>query len=231
MAKPTETRAPVRPAKSPTARRGAAPNGNGRAPRSPAEARRTPRPPSESANEIKARDAGARSAPEREPTQAPSTSPPSAAQAVASAAPEPHPLPSEPGASEQAPADRPTGAASEIPPRRPTAPPESASAPADRPATPRPDQPEAEPAAGPPLAWLEGPARLREEMAGFARAQLEDALATGQAILTCGSLPRALELQASYAVRAMQGNLAQAMRLARLSAELMPAALTPRKPF
>jgi hypothetical protein len=107
---------------------------------------------------------------------------------------------------------------------------EDAAAPADRPATPRPGRSEAEQTAALPLAWLEGPARLGDEMAGFARAQIEDAIATAHAILTCGSLPKAIELQASYAVRALQGNIAQAVRLARLSAELMPAALTPRRP-
>jgi Phasin protein len=229
MAKPTETRAPVRAAKSPTARRRAAQSGNGRAPRSPVETRRGPHLASENASEAKAREADARSAPEAEPTQALSAPPASAAQVPASPAAEPSTLPSEPIARDQSQADRPTGAVNEVPPGQRAKPAESASSPVDRQVPTRPD--EAERAAVPPPAWLEGPARLREEMTGFARAQLEDAIATGQAILTCGSLPRALELQASYAVRAMQGNLAQAVRLARLSAELMPAALMPRKPF
>jgi hypothetical protein len=229
MAKPTETRAPVRAVKSPTARRRAAPSGNGRAPRSSAE----PRPPSQSASEAKARKADAVSPPEAEPAQPPSAPAreAAAAPAAASAAPEPSTLPSEPVASDQVRADRPTGVAGEVRPGHRAEPAENVSAPADRPATSQPDQPEADPAAVPPPAWLEGSARLRDEVAGFARAQLEDAIATGQAILTCGSLPRALELQASYAVRAMQGNVAQAVRLARLSAQLMPAALTSRKPF
>jgi hypothetical protein len=87
----------------------------------------------------------------------------------------------------------------------------------------------AEPRASVPLGWLDGFAGLRDEMAGFARAQLEDALATGQAVLGCGSLPRAFELQAHYALRTMQSNLTQAARLARLSAELIQAAATPRR--
>jgi len=230
MAKPTETRAPVRAAKSPIARRRAAPNGNGRAPRSLAETRGAQRLPSESPSEASAREADARSAPEAESTPAPSAPPASTAQVPASAAPEPDPpafgadcARPEPG--------RPAGAVSEAPPGRRTNPPGSASAPTGRPAAWRADRTEAKPAAVSPLAWFEGAARLREEMTDFARAQLEDAIATGQAILTCGSLPRALELQASYALRAMQGNFAQAVRLARLSAELRPAALMPRKPF
>jgi hypothetical protein len=87
----------------------------------------------------------------------------------------------------------------------------------------------AEPPATAPLAWLNGFAGLRDEMAAFARAQLEDAIATGQAMLGCGSLLRAFELQAGYALRTMQSNLAQAARLARLSADLVQAASTPRK--
>lgn len=231
MAKPTETRAPAKTAKSPAAKRRAAPRGNGRAPRSPAEARRGLRLASERTSEAEARKADARSAPETEPTQAPSAPPASAAQVSASAAAELGTRSSEPIARDLSQAGRPTGAAAEAPPGQRSDPPENASAAVDRPVPPRPDQPEAHPAAVPPPARLEGPARLREEMTDFARAQLEDAIATGQAILACGSLPRAVELQVSYAVRAMQGNLAQALRLARLSAELMPAAFTPRKFF
>ena len=182
---------------------------------------------------MKAKEVETESAQKAEPTQASSASATEAfaGQAAVSAAPEPRPLSPPPVASDDDGADRPTGAASEMPPGQRAEPPGEAGTSADRPAAPRPDQAEAERSATPPLAWLEGSAPLRDEMAGFARAQLEDAIATGQAILTCGSLPKALELQASYAVRAMQGNVAQALRLASLSAELMPAAFTPRKPL
>ena len=238
MAKPTETRAPARAAKSPAARRRAAPSGNGRAPRSPAEPRHGPGPSAEAASAMRAEEPATDSAQKAEPAQASSAAATeaSASQAAASAAPEPRSLSPAPVTSDDRAADQPTGAASEIPPSQRAEPdhraepPENAGMPADRLAA-RPGETEANRSAALPLAWLESSARLGDEMAGFARAQVEDAIATAQAMLTCGSLPGALELQASYAVRAMQGNVAQTLRLARLSAELMPAAFTPRKPL
>jgi hypothetical protein len=127
MAKPTETRAPVRAAKSPTARRRAAQSGNGRAPRGPVETRRAPYLASENTSE-----ADARCAPEAEPTQALSAPPASAAQVPASPAAEPSTLPSEPIARDQSQADRPTGAVNEVPPGQRAKPAESASSRADR---------------------------------------------------------------------------------------------------
>ena len=227
MVKPTETRAPTRAAKSPAARRG-----NGHAPRSPAEIRRAPRPSSEPTSAMEAKEVETESTPKTEPIQASSvsTTEVSAGQAAASAAPEPRRLSPAPDASDRGAADQPTGTASEIPPGQRAEPPGDAGMSADRPGA-RPGQTEADRSVALPLAWMEGSVRLRDEMAGFARAQLEDAIATAQAILVCGSLPKALELQASYAARAMQGNVAQALRLVRLSAELMPATFTPRTPL
>ncbi|MGH6914337.1 MAG: phasin family protein, partial [Geminicoccales bacterium] len=78
--------------------------------------------------------------------------------------------------------------------------------------------------------WLEGSARLREEMLGFARTQIEEGLATGRAIWTCGSFGTALELQSRYVAKSMENGLQHTWALVQLSSDLVRATLAARDP-
>ena len=72
---------------------------------------------------------------------------------------------------------------------------------------------------------VEGTLRAQGQMIGFTCRQAEHGLAVGRAMLTSGSLPAALALQARYFGQAFDDALAQTLELSRLSTELMRAGL------
>ncbi len=72
---------------------------------------------------------------------------------------------------------------------------------------------------------VEGTLRAHGQMIGFTCRQAEHGLAVGRAMLTSGSLPAALALQAEYVGRAFDDALAQTLELSRLSTDLMRASL------
>ena len=72
---------------------------------------------------------------------------------------------------------------------------------------------------------VEGTLRVHSQMIGFTCRQAEHGLAVGRAMLTSGSLPAALALQAKYLGQAFDDALAQTLELSRLSTDLMRAGL------